>query len=182
MSALVAALLGLLPEAFALFKGKNRTDAVEGFAQVAIDKAKGLLGVTSDTEALQKIKEDPVLFQQWQTEMNAQARAMVEFSEKSAERAHITYRLSGGVLVAQIARFTLWLNPVLAFLLLIGYIGSSILMTYLGVDATTANVINTVAGPLVGAFFQQLMQERDRLMNFALGADYTDKEKSDDSA
>lgn len=176
MSALVAALLGLLPEAFALFKGKNKESAVEDFAQAAIDKAKGMLGVSSDTDALQKIKDDPVLFQQWQTEMNAQARAMVEFSEKSSERAHMTYRLSGGALVSQIAKFTLWLNPVLAFLLLIGYIGSSILMTYLGVDSTTANVINTVAGPLVGAFFQQLMQERDRLMNFALGADYTEKD------
>ena len=176
MSALVAALLGLLPEAFALFKGKDRKEAAENFALAAVEKAKTMLGVESDADALNGIQKDPVLFLQWQTEMNAQARAMVEFSEQSSERAHVTYRLSGGALVSQIAKFTLWLNPVLAFLLLIGYIGSSILMTYLGVDATTANVINTVAGPLVGAFFQQLMQERDRLMNFALGADYTEKD------
>lgn len=176
MSALVAALLGLLPEAFALFKGKDKKEAAENFALAAVEKAKTMLGVESDADALNGIQKDPALFLQWQTEMNAQARAMVEFSEKSAERAHATYRLSGGALVSQIAKFTLWLNPVLAFLLLIGYIGSSILMTYLGVDSTTANVINTVAGPLVGAFFQQLMQERDRLMNFALGADYTEKD------
>ena len=176
MSAIVAALLGLLPEAFALFKGKDKKEAAENFALAAVEKAKTMLGVESDADALNGIQKDPVLFLQWQTEMNAQARAMVEFSEKSAERAHATYRLSGGALVSQIAKFTLWLNPVLAFLLLIGYIGSSILMTYLGVDSTTANVINTVAGPLVGAFFQQLMQERDRLMNFALGADYTEKD------
>lgn len=176
MSAIVAALLGLLPEAFALFKGKDKKEAAENFALAAVEKAKTMLGVESDADALNGIQKDPVLFLQWQTEMNAQARAMVEFSEQSSERAHVTYRLSGGALVAQIAKFTLWLNPVLAFLLLIGYIGSSILMTYLGVDSTTANVINTVAGPLVGAFFQQLMQERDRLMNFALGADYTEKD------
>ena len=176
MSAIVAALLGLLPEAFALFKGKDRKEAAENFALAAVEKAKTMLGVESDADALNGIQKDPVLFLQWQTEMNAQARAMVEFSEQSSERAHVTYRLSGGALVSQIAKFTLWLNPVLAFLLLIGYIGSSILMTYLGVDSTTANVINTVAGPLVGAFFQQLMQERDRLMNFALGADYTEKD------
>ena len=176
MSAIVAALLGLLPEAFALFKGKDKKEAAENFALAAVEKAKTMLGVESDADALNGIQKDPALFLQWQTEMNAQARAMVEFSEKSAERAHATYRLSGGALVSQIAKFTLWLNPVLAFLLLIGYIGSSILMTYLGVDSTTANVINTVAGPLVGAFFQQLMQERDRLMNFALGADYTEKD------
>lgn len=176
MSAIVAALLGLLPEAFALFKGKDKKEAAENFALAAVEKAKTMLGVESDADALNGIQKDPALFLQWQTEMNAQARAMVEFSEQSSERAHVTYRLSGGALVSQIAKFTLWLNPVLAFLLLIGYIGSSILMTYLGVDSTTANVINTVAGPLVGAFFQQLMQERDRLMNFALGADYTEKD------
>ena len=176
MSAIVAALLGLLPEAFALFKGKDKKEAAENFALAAVEKAKTMLGVESDADALNGIQKDPVLFLQWQTEMNAQARAMVEFSEQSSERAHVTYRLSGGALVSQIAKFTLWLNPVLAFLLLIGYIGSSILMTYLGVDSTTANVINTVAGPLVGAFFQQLMQERDRLINFALGADYTEKD------
>ena len=176
MSAIVAALLGLLPEAFALFKGKDKKEAAENFALAAVEKAKAMLGVESDADALNGIQKDPALFLQWQTEMNAQARAMVEFSEQSSERAHVTYRLSGGALVSQIAKFTLWLNPVLAFLLLIGYIGSSILMTYLGVDSTTANVINTVAGPLVGAFFQQLMQERDRLMNFALGADYTEKD------
>lgn len=176
MSAIVAALLGLLPEAFALFKGEDKKEAAENFALAAVEKAKTMLGVESDADALNGIQKDPALFLQWQTEMNAQARAMVEFSEQSSERAHVTYRLSGGALVSQIAKFTLWLNPVLAFLLLIGYIGSSILMTYLGVDSTTANVINTVAGPLVGAFFQQLMQERDRLMNFALGADYTEKD------
>ena len=50
-------------------------------------------------------------------------------------------------------------------------------MTYLGVDSTVANVINTVAGPLVGALFQQLMQERDRMFTFFFGADYTKKEE-----
>ena len=45
MSALVAALLGLLPEAFALFKGKNKEQAAEDFAQAAIGRAKQLLGV-----------------------------------------------------------------------------------------------------------------------------------------
>lgn len=175
MSALVAALLGLLPEAFALFKGRDKKSA-ETFAVAAIDKAKGLLGVESDAEALDKINKDPVLFAQWQTEMNAQARAMVAFSEKSSQRAHETYRVSGGALVGQIARFTLWVNPVLAFALLFGYIGSSLMMTYLNIDSAMANVINTFAGPLVGAFFQQLMQERDRLMNFALGADYTEED------
>lgn len=170
MSALVAALLGLLPEAFALFKGKNKEQAAEDFAQAAIGKAKQMLGVENEADALAKIKDDPQLFLQWQTEMNAQARAMVEFTESSAERA------PGGALVSQIARFTLWVNPVLAFLLLIGYIGASILMTYLGVDSTVANVINTVAGPLVGALFQQLMQERDRMFTFFFGADYTKKD------
>ena len=116
------------------------------------------------------------MFLQWQTEMNAQARAMAEFTESSSQRAHETYRMTGGALVSQIARFTLWVNPVLAFLLLIGYIGASILMTYLGVDSTVANVINTVAGPLVGALFQQLMQERDRMFTFFFGADYTKKD------
>lgn len=176
MSALVAALLGLLPEAFALFKGKDKGQAAEDFALAAIQKAKQLTGVESDTDALSKLKEDPQLFLQWRTEMNSQARAMANFTEQSAQRAHETYRLTGGALVAQITKFTLWVNPVLAFLLLIGYIGASILMTYLGVDSTLANVINTVAGPLVGAFFQQLMQERDRVMTFALGADYTKKD------
>lgn len=166
MSALVAALLGLLPEAFALFKGKNKEQAAEDFAQAAIGKAKQMLGVENEADALAKIKDDPQLFLQWQTEMNAQARAMVEFTESSP----------GGALVSQIARFTLWVNPVLAFLLLIGYIGASILMTYLGVDSTVANVINTVAGPLVGALFQQLMQERDRMFTFFFGADYTKKD------
>ena len=101
---------------------------------------------------------------------------MAEFTESSSQRAHETYRMTGGALVSQIARFTLWVNPVLAFLLLIGYIGASILMTYLGVDSTVANVINTVAGPLVGALFQQLMQERDRMFTFFFGADYTKKD------
>lgn len=174
MSALVAALLGLLPEAFALFKGKDK--AAEEFALAAIDKARHITGVSSDTDALAKLKSDPSLFLQWQTEMNAQAQAMARFTEQSAQRAHETYRLTGGHLVAQITKFTLWVNPVLAFMLLVGYIGASILMTYLGVDSTLANVINTVAGPLVGAFFQQLMQERDRVMTFALGADYTKKD------
>lgn len=176
MSALVAALLGLLPEAFALFKGKDKAEAAENFALAAVDKAKQLTGVASDTDALSKLRGDPQLFLQWQTEMNAQAQAMARFTEESAQRAHETYRLTGGALVAQITKFTLWVNPALAFLLLISYIGSSILMTYLEVDTTTANVINTVAGPLVGAFFQQLMQERDRVMTFALGADYTKKD------
>lgn len=178
MSALVAALLGLLPEAFALFKGKNKEQAAEDFAQAAIGKAKQLLGVDNDADALVRIKSDPQLFLQWQTEMNAQARAMAEFTEHSAQRAHETYRMTGGALVAEITKFTLWVNPILAFSLLIGYIGASILMTYLGVDSTLASVINTVAGPLVGAFFQQLMQERDRVMTFALGADYTKKDES----
>lgn len=176
MSALVAALLGLLPEAFALFKGRNKEQAAEDFAQAAIGKAKQMLGVENEADALTKIKDDPQLFLQWQTEMNAQARAMAEFTESSSQRAHETYRTTGGALVSQIARFTLWVNPVLAFLLLIGYIGASILMTYLGVDSTVANVINTVAGPLVGALFQQLMQERDRMFTFFFGADYTKKD------
>ena len=176
MSALVAALLGLLPEAFALFKGKNKEQAAEDFAQAAIGRAKQLLGVENEADALAKIKDDPQLFLQWQTEMNAQARAMAEFTESSSQRARETYRTTGGALVSQIARFTLWVNPVLAFLLLIGYIGASILMTYLGVDSTVANVINTVAGPLVGALFQQLMQERDRMFTFFFGADYTKKD------
>ncbi|MGL4615827.1 MAG: hypothetical protein ACRCVV_18425 [Shewanella sp.] len=176
MSAIVAALLGLLPEAFALFKGKDKGKAAEDFALAAIDKAKQLTGVTNDADAITKLKENPQLFLQWQTEMNAQAQAMVRFTEESAQRVHETYRLTGGALVSQITKFTLWVNPVLAFLLLISYIGASILMTYLGVESTLANVINTVAGPLVGAFFQQLMQERDRVMTFALGADYTKKD------
>ena len=71
MSAIVAALLGLLPEAFALFKGKDKGKAAEDFALAAIDKAKQLTGVNSDADALAKLKESPQLFLQWQTEMNA---------------------------------------------------------------------------------------------------------------
>lgn len=177
MSALVAALLGLLPEAFALFKGKNKEQAAEDFAQAAIGKAKQMLGVENDADALAKIKDDPQLFLQWQTEMNAQARAMAEFTESSAQRAHETYRLTGGAATKEIMRFTLWVNPILAFSLLFGYIGSSLAMTYLGVESVTANVINTVAGPLVGALFQQLMQERDRMFSFFFGSDYTKKDE-----
>lgn len=177
MSAIVAALLGLLPEAFALFKGDDKGKAAEDFALAAIDKAKQLTGVSNDTDAIVKLRENPQLFLQWQTEMNAQAQAMVRFTEESAQRVHETYRLTGGALVSQITKFTLWVNPVLAFLLLISYIGASILMTYLGVESVTANVINTVAGPLVGALFQQLMQERDRVFTFFFGADYTQKDE-----
>lgn len=178
MSAIVAALLGLLPEAFALFKGNDKGRAAENFALAAIDKAKQLTGVDSDTDALVKLKDNPQLFLQWQTEMNAQAQAMVRFTEESAQRAHETYRLTGSAATRQIMQFTLWVNPFLAFSLLFGYIGASLLMTYLGVESATANVINTVAGPLVGALFQQLMQERDRMFSFFYGADYTKKDET----
>lgn len=176
MSALVAALLGLLPEAFALFKGKDKKEAAENFAIAAIDKAKGMLGVETDTEALNGIKNDPVIFLQWQTEMNAQARMMAELSSKNVESARSMFIHSDGKLVMRVATFTLWVNPLLAFSLIIGYIASAILMAWLKVDNTVANVINTVAGPLVGAMFQQLMQERDKFMTFVLGADYTKKD------
>lgn len=176
MSAIVAALLGLLPEAFAFFKGNDKAQAAEDFALAAIGKAKQLTCVDSDMDALTKLKEDPQLFLQWQTEMNAQAQAMVRFTEDSSQRAHETYRITGGAMVKDIMRFTLWVNPFLAFSLLFGYIGASLVMTYLGVESVTANVINTVAGPLVGALFQQLMQERDRMFTFFFGSDYTKDE------
>lgn len=176
MSALVAALLGLLPEAFALFKGKNKEQAAEDFAQAAIGKAKQMLGVENEADALAKIKDDPQLFLQWRTEMNAQARLMAELSSKNVESARGMHIRSDGVLVMKVANFTLWVNPLLAYGLIVGYIGSAILMAWLKVDNTVANVINTVAGPLVGAMFQQLMQERDKFMTFVLGADYTKKD------
>lgn len=177
MSAIVAALIGLLPEALALFGDKDKGVAREGFAKAALERAKGLLGVDNDAEALEKIQTDPVLFLQWKTEMNAQARFMVESSAKSVEGARDLFRHTDGRLVMRVANFTLWINPVLALTLIIGYIASAILMAWLKVDNTVANVINTVAGPLVGAMFQQLMQERDKFMTFVLGADYTQKDK-----
>lgn len=176
MSAIVAALLGLLPEAFALFKGKDKKEAAENFALAAVEKAKTMLGVESDADALNGIQKDPALFLQWQTEMNAQARLMAELSSKNVESARGMHIRSDGVLVMKVANFTLWANPLLAYSLIVGYIGSAILMAWLKVDNTVANVINTVAGPLVGAMFQQLMQERDKFMTFVLGADYTKKE------
>lgn len=178
MSAIVAALLGLLPEAFAFFKGGDKTQAAENFALAAIDKAKQLAGVPNDADALVKLQQDPALFLQWQTEMNAQARMMAEMSSKSVESARDMYVKSDGRLVWRVAQFTLWVNPILAFALIIGYIASAIFMAWLKVDNTVANVINTVAGPLVGALFQQLMQERDKFMTFVFGTDYTRKDDS----
>ena len=78
MSALVAALLGLLPEAFAFFKGGDKKDAAENFALAAIAKAQQLTGIVSDTDELAKLQQDPALVLLWQSVMNAVARTIAE--------------------------------------------------------------------------------------------------------